>query len=151
MFLGCPARRWRGIRDEIERIGAAGVLGERGIVEIRRAGGGIDHDVLHHRAEAFGGGVDLRLGVAREADGLGVAAAFEVEMPEFDQPCSSSPRSWREESFDSVVLPVPERPKKIAEPLRVEGRVGRAMHRHHALAGQDVVQIGEDDFFISPA
>jgi hypothetical protein len=30
------------------------------------------------------------------------------------QPCSSSPISVRDASADSVVLPVPERPKKIA-------------------------------------
>ena len=37
-------------------------------------------------------------------------------MPSGDQPCSSSPSNWREESFESVVLPVPDSPKKIAEP-----------------------------------
>ena len=36
-------------------------------------------------------------------------------MPSSDQPCSSSPSSVRLGSADSVVLPVPESPKKIAE------------------------------------
>jgi hypothetical protein len=35
-------------------------------------------------------------------------------MPSLLQPCSSSPISVRLGSADSVVFPVPERPKKIA-------------------------------------
>src|SRR4030081_2269800 len=35
-------------------------------------------------------------------------------MPSAPQPCSSSPISVRLGSADSVVLPVPERPKKMA-------------------------------------
>src|SRR3546814_15354566 len=34
---------------------------------------------LQHRAEASGGGVDLRLGFGLEADHLGVAATLEIE------------------------------------------------------------------------
>jgi hypothetical protein len=36
-------------------------------------------------------------------------------MPSAPQPCSSSPNSVRLGSDDSVVFPVPERPKKMAE------------------------------------
>ena len=75
-----------GIGDEIERIGAARVLGARGVVEIGPARQRIDDDVLEHRAEAFGRRVDLGLCLAAEADGLGVAAALEVEDPVWRPP-----------------------------------------------------------------
>src|SRR5947208_2576738 len=35
-----------------------------------------------------------------------------LKTPSSDQPCSSSPMRWRLGSAESVVLPVPERPKK---------------------------------------
>ncbi|KTF07643.1 hypothetical protein MGSAQ_000862 [marine sediment metagenome] len=37
-----------------------------------------------------------------------------MKMPVSDQPCSSSPIRTRDGSADRVVLPVPDRPKKIA-------------------------------------
>ena len=37
-----------------------------------------------------------------------------LKTPSGPQPCSSSPISGRWESVESVVLPVPERPKKTA-------------------------------------
>ena len=67
------------VGDEVDRIGAAAVLGEAGVVEVELARVRVHHDILEHRAEALGGRVDLRLGLGREADHLGVAAAFEVE------------------------------------------------------------------------
>src|SRR5262249_57432964 len=41
--------------------------------------GVVDHDVLEQRAELVRRGVDLRLGLGREADHLRVAAILEVE------------------------------------------------------------------------
>ena len=139
------AARGAGVRDEVQRVGAAGVLGERRVVEVRHAGDRIDDHVLHHRAEALGGGVDLRLGVAREADGLGVAAALEVEDPGIrpavlviaEQLAGAVVRQRRLAGARQA-----EEDRRAA--LGVQRRVGRAMHRHHALAGQDVVQVGED-------
>ena len=59
------------------------------------------------------------------------------------QPCSSSPISRRCGSLDSVVLPVPERPKKSAvspsSPTFAEQCIGM-----HALQRQRVVEDGED-------
>ena len=54
--------------DEVERIGRARVLGERVVVEVEHAGLGVEDDVLEDRAEASGGGVDLRLGLRARAD-----------------------------------------------------------------------------------
>jgi hypothetical protein len=45
-------------------------------------------------------------------------------------------------------LPVPDRPKKTAASSGRHGVVGRAMHRHHALAGKDVVQQREDRLLV---
>ena len=90
------------------------------------------------------GGVDLRLGLARQADHLGVAAAFEVEdrgvrpamLVVADQ------RAARDRPT-SVVLPVPERPKKIAVspfgPMFAEQCIGMT-----PCARQQVVQDAED-------
>src|SRR5205085_1752002 len=69
----------RRIGDEVERIGAAGVLGFRSVVEIGNARLGIEHHVFQHGAEPVRGGIDLRLRLGGEPDGLGVAAAFEIE------------------------------------------------------------------------
>ena len=63
-------------------------------------------------------------------------------MPSGDQPVSSSPIRMRFGSADSVVLPVPDRPKNSALSA-VLADVGRAMHRHHALRRQVEVQRGE--------
>ena len=59
------------------------------------------------------------------------------------QPCSSSPISRRRGSLDSVVLPVPDRPKKSAV-SPVVADVRRAVHRHDALQRQRVVEDRED-------
>src|SRR5574337_837603 len=73
----------RGVGDKGQRIGDAGVLGLRFVVEIGNAQFRVEDDVLHHRAEALGRRIDLGLGLARELDRLGVAAAFEVEDAAF--------------------------------------------------------------------
>jgi hypothetical protein len=55
------------------------VLGEAIVVEVQLARVGIDHHIFEHRSESPRGGVNLRLGLGRQTDGLGVAAALEVE------------------------------------------------------------------------
>ncbi|MDZ7748133.1 MAG: hypothetical protein U5K43_04180 [Halofilum sp. (in: g-proteobacteria)] len=74
------ARRARDarIRDVVDRVGAARVRGDGVVVEVDHARLGIVDDVLEHGAEADGV-VDLRLGLGREVDRLGVAAALDVE------------------------------------------------------------------------
>ena len=128
---GVPGHAGRiGVADELERIRATRVLGEALGVEVELAGGLVEVDVLEDRAEPAGGGEDVRLVHRREADRLGVAAALEVEQPFGPQPCSSSPMRQRSGSAESVVLPVPESPKKIAgspsRPTFTDECIGRA-------------------------
>ncbi len=68
----------RSVRDEMQRIGATGVFGQRSVIEIRNAVF-VHHHVFEHGAKAAGRSVDLGFGLGREADRLRVAAAFEVE------------------------------------------------------------------------
>ena len=49
------AARRRGVGDEIQRIGDAGVLGLAVVIEVGQPQFGIERDVFHHRAEALGG------------------------------------------------------------------------------------------------
>ena len=66
-----------------------------------------------------------------------------LKTPLSPQPCSSSPIRERSASAESVVLPVPDSPKKIATwPCVVDVR--RAMHREDALERQPIVHHRED-------
>ena len=67
------------VADVVQREGGARVLGELLRVEIELARRRIDVDVLEDRAEALRGRVDVGLVDVAEPDGLGVAAALEVE------------------------------------------------------------------------
>ena len=68
-----------GVADEVERVGAAGVLGEPLRVEVELAGGRVEVDVLEDRPEPPRRLEDVGLVHRRQADRLGVAAALEVE------------------------------------------------------------------------
>ena len=107
------ALRGKRVRDQLELVGGARVLGLRRVVEIESTEL-VDGDVLEHGPEGVRCLPDLRLGVPRETNRLRVAAALDVEHAAPPQPCSSSPISRRSGSAESVVLPVPERPKKTA-------------------------------------
>ena len=135
-----PARpRARGVRDEFERIGRARVLGLRLVVEIDEARLGIEADILQHRAEAQGRVVDLGLGLARQLDGLGVAAALEVEhavrapavLVVADQ---RAVRIGRERGLAGAGEAEEQRD------VAVLADVGRAVHRHHAFGRQVIVE-----------
>ena len=71
-------------------------------------------------------------------------------MPFSLQPCSSSPMSLRFGSADSVVLPVPDRPKNTAvspsSPMLAEQCIGSTPS-----AGSRKFMTEKTDFFISPA
>ena len=112
-------------------------------VEVDGPGGGVEHHVLEHRPEHLGGRVDLRLGVGAKPDHLGVAPALEVEHA----------------AVAPAVLVVADelagriggqrrlaRAREPEEDRRVARRadVGRAVHRHDALGGQEIVERGED-------
>ena len=132
----------RRVRDEVERIGRTGVLGLLVAVVVRDARLRIEHDVFQHRAEAVGGVPDFRLGLGRELDGLGVAAAFEIEdalrrpagLVVADQ---GAVRIGRERGLAGAGQAEEQRA------VAVLADVGRAVHRHHALRRQIEVQRGE--------
>src|SRR5207245_1428724 len=67
-----------GIGNVLQRIGGAGVFGDRGVVEIGPARGGIDNDVFQDAAEAQRL-ENLRLVGSGEMNALGIAAALEIE------------------------------------------------------------------------
>ena len=73
-----------------------------------------------------------------------------LKMPLSPQPCSSSPISQRAGSADSVVLPVPESPKKTAtrpsSPTFAEQCIGRTPS-----SGSRSFITVKIDFLISPA
>ena len=135
----------RSVRNGVERIGRARVLGLALVVEIDLARDRVHHDVLEHRAEALRGREDLRLGLGREADRLGVAAALEIE----------------DAVLRPAVLVIADQGAvgiggegglagagEAEEDRRVVlgADIGRAVHGNHALRRQGVVQIGEDRF-----
>ena len=104
---------------------------------------GVDHHVLEDRAEPAGGRVDLRLGLGRQLDHLGVAAALEVEDARV---------------APAVLVVADEAPLRVARERGLAGAgeaeeqrrvalgadVRRAVHRQHALARQHVVEDRED-------
>ncbi len=125
--------RGRGIGDEGEGIGGPRVLGQPVVVEIEPAGDRVDRHILQHRAEALGRGVDLRLGLRGQLDGLGVAAALEIEhaviapamLVVADQHAIGRCGERRLAGAGEA-----EEDRRIAVGADVRG----AMHRHHATA-----------------
>ena len=132
----------RGVRDEVERIGRAGVLGLGAVVVIGDARVRIEHHVLQHGAEAVGGVPDLRLGFPRELDGLGVAAALEIEdavrapavLVVADQ---RAVRVGRQRGLAGAGQAEEQRA------VAVRPDIGRAVHRHDVLRRQIEVERGE--------
>ena len=130
------------VLDELDRIGAAGVLRDArvGVIDVVIF---IEHHVLEHRAETQRL-EDVRLALGREVDRLGVAAALDVE--------------------DAVVAPAVLvvademtfriggecRFPRAAQAEEQRGCAGlfvrrrRAMHREHAALRREVVRHRED-------
>src|SRR3546814_19742299 len=81
---------------------------------------------------------------------LGYHPPSKLKMAVSDQPCSSSPISVRDASAESVVLPVPDRPKKIAvspsAPMLAEQCIGMT-----PCGGRTKLRTVKTAFFISPA
>ena len=112
-------------------------------MQVELAGDGIDRDVLQHRAPHFRGGVDLRLGLLRQLDDLGVAAALEIEdavrrPAMFIVADEGARRIGRERGLAGAGQA--EEHGAVA----IGSDIGGAMHRHHALFRQQVVEDGED-------
>jgi hypothetical protein len=109
------ARNARNLRilDEFYRIGAAGVLGNADVCVIYQKVL-IEHNVLEHRAETKRL-KDLRFVLGRQIDGLGVAAAFDVEDAFLTPAMLIVANEIAFGSADKVVLPVPDRPNSSDE------------------------------------
>src|SRR4030042_7034847 len=60
-------------------VGGSGVFRQAGVIQVQAAGGQVDADVFQDGAELPGAFVDLRFGLGAQANGLGVAAPFEVK------------------------------------------------------------------------
>ena len=148
--LGVAAKRAvRGVGDVVQRIGAAHVGGQAVVLEIQILGLGVKDHVFDHGAEFLGRGVNLWLGLGAQVDGLGVAAPLKVERAAVgpavfvvaNQRADGSPTAW----FC--------RCRQAKEHGRIDrvaiGMVGRAVHRHDAFFGQQVVQQGRRLIFCS--
>ena len=115
-------RRGGGIRNRLQRIRAASVLGLARVIEIDDPRPGIKRHILENGPEAVRGPEYLRFALRRQLQGLCVAPALEIEQP-LAAPSVlviTDERTVRR-SRRSVVLPVPERPKNTAESLLLPG------------------------------
>lgn len=113
--------------DVFDGVGATGIFGESRVIVINQTGFWTEDNVLKDRAK-LDGVEDVWLFLFRKTNTLCVALMAvsrdtinNVEIhtppsmlktPRSLQQCSSSPINARFGSADSVVLPVPERPKK---------------------------------------
>ena len=130
------------VRDALELVRRARVLGLRVVVEIEDAAL-VHDDVLEHRAERARRREDLRLRLLGEPDHLRVAAALEVEDPGVapavlvvaDQ---GALRVGREGRLARSREPEEDRDLLLGADVR------RAVHREDALERKAVVHEGED-------
>jgi hypothetical protein len=122
----------------------------RGVVQIDLTCSRIKDYILENCTEHFGGAVNVWFGFGGQLDDLRVTTAFKIKYTMSDHPCSSSPTSCRSGSAESVVLPVPERPKKTAT-SPFSPTLAETVHAHHPLLRQEVVRIENTLFLVSPA
>ena len=130
------------VRQEVDGVRGARVLGERLRVEVEPARLRVDHDVLEHGAETVRRFPDLRLRFFRQLDGFRVAAAFEVEHAVVRP---------------AVLVVADERAVRVGGKRRLAGArqaeedrdgavlpdVGGAVHREHVAQRHQVVHHGE--------
>src|SRR3546814_8086983 len=67
------------MRNEIDGVGSARIFSEAIVVQIQFPRVRVHDDIFQHCAEPLRRGVNFGLGFSRQADHLGVAAAFEIE------------------------------------------------------------------------
>src|SRR5690606_38395170 len=111
--------------------------GQPAVIEVWLGGARLQHNVFQQRTKAIRGGPDLGLGLSRQPNGLGVAAALEIEDAVLGPAVlvvTKERAFWvrRKRRFSSA--------GQAEEDRSVSSRphVGRAMHRHDALLGQHV-------------
>ena len=143
------ALRRQRIRDLLELVGGARVLGLRVVVEIEHATL-VHDDVLEDRPERLRHPVDLGLGLGREPDHLRVAAALEVEdtvvapamLVVADQLARRIGRERR--------LARAARPKKIATSLPSPTFAEQCIGKTPSSGSRSFISV-KIDFLISPA
>ena len=133
---------FRRVGNEVDRIGTAAVFGQAGIVQIQRAGLIVHDDIFQHRAEPAGGGINLRLGLFAQADHLGIAAALEIE----DRAVGPAMLVIADQRTAGIggqrgLAGAGETEEHGGVALRTD--IGAAMHRHHALGRQQIVEQAE--------
>ena len=133
----------RPVVDERDRVRAAGVLGQRVVVEVQPPRRRVERHVLEHRAEAAGRRMDARLGLGGKPDHLGVAPAFEVEHAPLGPPVlvvadEPAPRIARQRRLPRARQA--EEQRRVVRSPDVRGTV----HRQHAAQRQEVVHHRED-------
>jgi len=117
---------------------------QRAVIQVQPSGAHVDADVLQDRAVPAGRVVDLGLRLGRQVDDLGVAAPSKLKMPFALQPCSSSPMSVR--AGRRTASSCRCRSGRRRGPRPPGPHVGRAVHGHHVLEGQEVGHGREDGF-----
>ena len=113
-ILGCRSRRNRAndVLNVVDGVGNTSVLCYALISEIDLAFG-VEGDVLQ-QSVALDGVVDVRLRIFVQVDDFGVAATLKVEDAVVVPAVLVVADQQALRSVDRVVLPVPDRPKKMA-------------------------------------
>ena len=137
-----PQILFRRVRDEVDRVGTPAIFGQRIIVQVDLARFLVDHDILQHRAEALGGGENLRLGLGRQVDHLGIAAALEIEDRRV-RPAMLVIADQRARRIGRQRRLARARQAEEDRRVAVRADIGRTMHRHHALDRQQIVEDAE--------
>ena len=130
------------IRNLLELVGGARILGLRIVIEIEHAALVDDH-VLEDGAEALRRLVDLGLGLRREADHLRVAAAFDVEDAVVRPAMLIVPDQVAAGIRRERCLARAGEPEEDGD-IAVVAHVRGAVHGQDALEGQAVVHQRED-------
>lgn len=121
----------------LNRVGATSVLKDADVVIIRNSGNRTVDDILKDAA-IFDGVENIRLLLRREVDALGITSALNVEdtivRPHMLVVTDEMRRLLG--SAESVVLPVPERPKKrVTSPFSWQRRSGERVDRISRVGG----------------
>ena len=138
-----PAPFLQVVADRPQRVGGAGVLGEAFVIEVHPAGVGVEADVFQDGPKVAHRLPDQRLLFGPQPDGLGIAAALQVEdaviAPSMFVIADQAPPGVGGEGGLSSAGQAEEQGHIAGGP-----HVGRAMHTEHPLAREQVVQYGED-------
>ena len=134
---------FRGVGNEFDRIGTAGIFRLAVVVEIEFPRFRVHHDIFEYGSEPPRGRVDFRFRILGKPDHLGVAAALKIEY-----------RSIRPAMFviaDQHTAGI-RRQRRLAGARQAKENsriafwtnIGRAMHRHHRIERQQIVEQAED-------